>query len=707
MAGVTPASQPSVPTAKQLPTTRTRHGDDTVDPYAWLIDRDDPDTIPYLEAENAYCEAATESLKPLQDTIFGEIKDRTQETDLSVPSREGGWWYYSRTEEGKQYSIQCRRRTETADGSGESGDPAEQVILDQNAAAGDSDYFRLGVFEVNADGSLLAYGVDVDGSETYTIRFLRLGADAAAANEPLPDEITGAYYGGAWSADGSTFFYTTLDPAMRPYRAWRHRLGTAQADDELLREETDEKYFLHVGNTRSRDFILLTAGSSLTSEVAYLSAADPAGAFVPVHPREQGLEYSVDHHGDTFYVLHNDGAPNFTLAAAPVSAPGKANWRPVIEHRDDTRLLDVDAFAGHLAISLRNNGLTGVRVYPLDGDTVGGPRDVEFPDEVYTVSVGDNPEYETGTLRLDYTSFVTPRSVYDYSVDTSALTLKKRTEVLGGVDLDQYETAREWATASDGARIPLSLAWKKGTPRDGSAPVLLYGYGSYEISVDPAFTIPRLSLLDRGVVYVTAHIRGGGEMGRQWYENGKLLAKRNTFTDFVDAADHLVESGWTAYDRIVARGGSAGGLLMGAVANLAPHKFRGMLAHVPFVDALNTILDPSLPLTVIEWEEWGNPVASAEVYRYMKSYSPYENVAAVDYPAIFATAGLNDPRVGYHEPAKWVARLRTTKTDGNPLLLKTEMGAGHGGKSGRYDAWRDEALYLAWALTLVEATEPR
>lgn len=691
MADVTDASQPSAPEAKQVPATRTRHGEETVDEYSWLLDRGDPDTVPYLEAENAYCDSRTAHLTPLRDTIFAEIKERTQETDLSVPAREGEWWYYSRTEEGKQYAIYCRRRS--ADAS-----TPEQVLLDGNELAGASDYFRIGVFEVSGDGAQLAYGVDLNGSENYTIRFRRLDT-----GETLPDEITGAYYGGAWSTDGTTFFYTTLDAAMRPYRAWRHRLGSGQDTDDLLREETDEKYFLQLTATRSRAYVLLHAGSSLTTEVSYLDAARPDGDFVPIEPRRQGLEYAVEHHGDVFYVLHNGDAPNFTLAVTPVGSPSRDHWRAVIAHRDDTRLTDVDAFADHVAVSLRKDGLTGVRVYALDGDELGAASDVSFPDEVYTVHVGDNPEYDTAKLRLDYTSFITPRTIYDYDVTTSDLELKKRTEVLGDVNLAEYETAREWATAGDGTRIPLSLAWKKGVPRDGTAPCLLYGYGSYEASTDPSFSIPRLSLLDRGVVYVAAHVRGGGEMGRQWYENGKLLAKRNTFADFVAAADHLVRTGFTSYDRIVARGGSAGGLLMGAVANLAPEKFRGILAHVPFVDALNTILDPSLPLTVIEWEEWGNPVDSAEVYAYMKSYAPYENVEAKGYPAIFATAGLNDPRVGYHEPAKWVARLRARKTDGNELLLRTEMGAGHGGKSGRYDAWRDEALYLAWALDLVGA----
>ncbi|MQA82280.1 MAG: prolyl oligopeptidase family serine peptidase [Streptosporangiales bacterium] len=678
------------PVAKRVPTTRSVHGDDVVDEYAWLLDRDDPDTEAYLEAENTYCDERTAHLNELREAIFGEIKSRTQETDLSVPVRRGEWWYYTRTQEGRQYAIHCRSRQEDGEG--------EQVMLDQNELAGEADYFALGVFSVSPDGRLLAYATDHDGGEKYTLRFrdLETGAD-------LADEITGVSYGAAWSLDGSTFFYTTLDAAMRPDRAWRHRLGTTQADDDLVHQEDDERYFVGLQLTRSKAYVLLHLGSKVTSEVRFLPSDRPDGEFEVFAPRRQGVEYGVEHAGDWFYVMHNDGAANFALARTPVAATDRAHWEPVLPHRDDTRLEDVAAFTGHLVVGLRRNGLTGLRVLPVDGDTVGEGHDVAFEEPVYTVGGGGNPEFDTTTFRYVYGSLVTPTSVYDYDVASRSHELKKRTPVLGDFDPEAYSSAREWATAPDGTQVPISLVWREGTPRDGSAPCLLYGYGSYEHSIDPMFSIPRLSLLDRGFVYAVAHIRGGGEMGRHWYENGKFEHKRNTFTDFVACAEHLAEQRWTSFDRIVARGGSAGGLLMGAVANLAPDRFRGILAQVPFVDALNTILDPSLPLTVIEWEEWGNPVESADMYQYMKAYSPYENVEAKDYPAIFATAGLNDPRVGYHEPAKWVARLRTMSTGDNELLLKTEMGAGHGGKSGRYDAWRDEGLYLAWAIDVVGA----
>ncbi|HEX6445020.1 MAG TPA: S9 family peptidase [Streptosporangiales bacterium] len=681
---------PTPPVAKRVPTTRSVHGDVVVDEYAWLRDREDPDTEAYLVAENAYCEARTAHLAPLRDAIFDEIKSRTQETDLSVPVRRGDWWYYSRTQEGKQYGIHCRAVDEAG--------TDEQVLLDENELAGDSDYFAVGVFTVSPDASLLAYATDHDGSEKYTLRFRDLGT-----GRDLPDEIVGVYYGGAWSLDGSTFFYTTLDDAMRPYRAWRHRLGTAQDQDELIHQEDDERFFVGVELSRSKRYVLLMLGSKVTSEVRYLPADEPGGEFRVFEPRRQGVEYGVEHAGEWFYVLHNDGAENFALHRTPVGSTDRVSWQPVLDHRDDTRLEDVDAFSDHLVVSLRRDGLTGLRVLPLVDGAIGDGYDVAFQEPVYTVGPGANPEFDTSVFRYVYGSLVTPTSVYDYDIASGRHELKKRTPVLGDFDPDAYESAREWATASDGTSVPISLVWRKGTPKDGTAPCLLYGYGSYEHSTDPYFSIPRLSLLDRGFVYAIAHVRGGGEMGRRWYEDGKFEHKRNTFTDFVACADHLVAQQWTAYDRIVARGGSAGGLLMGAVANIAPEKFRGILAHVPFVDALNTILDPSLPLTVIEWEEWGNPVESADMYRYMKSYSPYENVEAKAYPAIFATAGLNDPRVGYHEPAKWVARLRATKRDEHELLLKTEMGAGHGGKSGRYDAWRDEGLYLAWAIDLVGA----
>ncbi|MEY2433743.1 MAG: oligopeptidase [Acidimicrobiaceae bacterium] len=677
------------PVAPRKPHVRKVHGDETVDDYYWLLDRDDPDTIAYLEAENAYTEAQTDHLAPLRDRLFEEIKARVQETDLSVPTRRGPWWYVTRTEEGKQYPIFCRRPAPH-------DEERETILLDGNELAGGSDFFALGVIDVSPDHTLVAYSTDFAGAESYTLRFKNL-----VTGETLPDVVESTYYSSAWATDNATFFYTTIDSAHRPYRLWRHRLGTPSGDDVLVYEEPDERFFLAVDLTRSERYIVVQLDSKITSEVRVLDANTPEGELRVIERRRQGVEYSIDHQGDRFLVLHNDGALNFELAETPTSAPSRANWRPLIEHRDDTRLMGVDAFAGHLVVHLRRNALTGLHILRNDGDA----HEIEFDEPLFDVNPGSNPEFDTTVLRLGYESFVTPPTVYDYDLDQRELELRKQQPVLGGYDPADYTQAREWATASDGTRVPISVVHRATVERDGRAPCVLYGYGSYETSLDPWFSAIRLPLLDRGIVFAVAHVRGGGECGRQWYEDGKLLHKRNTFTDFIVCAEHLCAASYTSAARLAARGGSAGGLLMGAAANLAPQQFAAIIGEVPFVDALNTILDPSLPLTVIEWEEWGNPLESPEVYRYMKSYSPYENVEEKAYPAILATAGLNDPRVGYHEPAKWVAKLRVTKTDDRPLLLKTEMGAGHAGPSGRYDLWRDQAFVMAFVIEALEAPE--
>ncbi|MFV2022652.1 S9 family peptidase [Micromonospora sp. LOL_023] len=686
---------PVPPAAKRVPTERTHHGDTVVDEYAWLAVKDDPDTIAYLQAENAYTEGATAHLAALRETLFDETKRRTQETDLSVPTRKGGYWYYTRTVEGRQYGIQCRRQVRpdetdppaTTDGTPPDG---EEILLDGNALAEGHDFFALGTFDVSADGRWLAYSTDFSGDERFTLRIKDL-----ATGEVLPDEVPSTFYGTAWSADGSALFYLTVDDAWRPYRVWRHQVGTAAADDVVVYQEDDERFWVGVELTRSERFILIDAHSKTTSEVRALPAADPTAEPLVIAPRRQGVDYSVEHHGHRFLILHNDGAEDFALAYTSVDAPG--DWVPMIEHTPGTRLESVDAFANHLVVSLRTDGLTGLRVLP-DGGTDG--FDLEFPEPIYSVGLDANPEYTTNVVRLRYTSLVTPDSIYDYDLVTRTMELLKRKPVLGGYDPDVYEQHREWAVADDGTRVPISLVCRAGTPRDGSAPCVIYGYGSYEISMDPWFSVPRLSLLDRGVVFAVAHVRGGGELGRGWYDQGKMLAKKNSFTDFVACARHLVKSGWSTADRLVARGGSAGGLLMGAVVNLAPEAFGGIVAQVPFVDALNTILDPSLPLTVTEWEEWGNPLADPEVYAYMRSYTPYENVTNAPYPPVVAVTSLNDTRVFYHEPAKWIAKLRAVAPGGS-YLLKTEMGAGHGGPSGRYDAWHEEAFVTAWILDRV------
>jgi oligopeptidase B len=688
------------PSAKRVPSKRTHHGDTVIDEYAWLADPKDPDTIAYLEAENAYMSATTSGLEDLRSVIFEEIKARTQETDLSVPVRKGGWWRYARTVEGQQYAIHCRRRVlpgEVTPPMPTGGQPlnGEEVLLDGNELAAGAAFFSLGALTASPDDTRLAYSTDFSGDERFTLRIRDL-----ATGQTLPDEIPNTFYGCAWSIDGSALFYVTVDDAWRPYRVWRHMVGTPAASDVMVFEEADERFWVGIELTRSERYVMIKSASKMTSECWLLDSADPTGSFAVVAPRRQGVEYDVAHAGDHLLVLHNDGgAENFELATAPLPGAGdSASWTPLIPHRADTRLLGVDEFADFTVVYFRRNGLTGLRVLSAVGE-----RDITFPEPVYTVTPGINPEYVASTYRLSYMSMVTPGSVYDCDLLTGSLTLLKQTPVLpspAGVEYqpEEYEQYREWAQAPDGTRIPISVVCRKGTPRDGTAPCLLYGYGSYEHSIDPSFSIPRLSLLDRGFVYAIAHVRGGGEMGRPWYLHGKLLEKKNTFTDFVACAAHLTASGWTSQDRLIARGGSAGGLLMGAVANIAPSAFAGIVAQVPFVDPLNSILDPSLPLTVTEWEEWGDPLHDPAVYEYMKSYSPYENVTDASYPPVFALTSLNDTRVRYHEPAKWTAMLRA-RAHGGPFLLKTEMEAGHGGRSGRYDAWHEEALILAWIST--------
>ncbi|MEV6373900.1 S9 family peptidase [Micromonospora musae] len=687
----------SPPQAKRVPAERKHHGDTVIDEYAWLAAKDDPETIAYLTAENDYTEARTAHLAELREQLFEETRRRTQETDLSVPTRKGGYWYYARTVEGQQYGVQCRRAVrdgETEPPVSVDGAPldGEEVLLDGNQLAEGHDFFALGAFDVSPDGRWLAYSTDFSGDERFTLRVKDL-----STGELLPDEVPDTFYGSAWSSDASVLFYVTVDDAWRPYRVWRHTIGSPSAEDAVVHQEDDERFWVGVELTRSEKFVVIDVHSKITSEVRVIPAGNPTGLPAVVAPRRQGVEYTVEHHGHRFLILHNDGAEDFALAYTSADAPG--DWVPLVEHSPGTRLESIDAFADHLVVSLRTNGLTGLRVLPIGG---GDGYDIDFPEPLYSVGLDANPEYRTGQIRLHYSSLITPDSVYDYDLVTRQMVLRKQKPVLPGpdgrpYDPDAYEQHRDWALADDGTRIPISLVLRKGTPRDGSAPCELYGYGSYEASMDPWFSVARLSLLDRGVVYAVAHIRGGGELGRRWYEQGKLLAKKNTFTDFVACARHLVESGWTADDRLVARGASAGGLLMGAVANIAPDAFAGIVAQVPFVDALTSILDPSLPLTVTEWEEWGNPLDDPEVYAYMKSYTPFENVTAVDYPAILAVTSLNDTRVLYHEPAKWIARLRATAPQGD-YLLKTEMGAGHGGPSGRYDSWREEAFINAWIL---------
>jgi oligopeptidase B len=685
--------------APRRPHVLRAHGDERVDEWYWMRDRDDPDVIMYLEAENQYAKEALAHTEELQERIFEEITNRIQQTDVSAPARRGRWDYFSRTIEGLQYPIHGRRPAGAAPGE------TEVVLLDENAVAGDSAFFSLGAFAISANQRLLAYSTDYSGSERYELRFrdIERGVD-------LTDVVPDTYYGTAWANDDRTVFYTRPDDAMRPWQVWRHELGTPAEHDVLVYQEDDERYFVDVERTRTGNYLLITSHSKVTTEVRFVSADAPTETPRVVAQRRPGVEYLVEHHrsrtdGDRFYIVTNDdGAENFKLMLTPVDSPGREHWREVVAHRSDVRLDAVDAFAGHLVLSERADALEQLRVLRLaDGEQ----HVIEQPEPVYSAGVGPNLEFETNTLRYVYTSLATPTSSYDYDLDTRAITLVKRQPVLGGYDPSQYRTERLWATAPDGARVPISVVARADIARDANAPALLYGYGSYEASIEPAFSPIRLSLLERGWVYAIAHIRGGGEMGRAWYEGGKLLEKQHTFDDFIASAEHLIAQRYTSPARLAARGASAGGLLMGAVVNRRPDLFRAVVAQVPFVDALTTILDETLPLTVTEWDEWGNPVEDADVYRYMKSYSPYDNVTAQKYPAILVTGGLNDSRVSYWEPAKWVAKLRATRTDDGLIVLKTEMGAGHGGPSGRYDAWRDEALVLGFLIDQVapEAAE--
>lgn len=701
------------PVAERRPATRTRHGVTDPDDLGWMRDHADVALLPLLEAEDAHADAVLAPLGPLVDAIEGEIRDRTQEDDLSVPHRKGAWWYQARTVEGASYAIHQRfpdARAVAGVGSGPAADAEPIVILDENALAEGHPYLSLGVADVSPDGWLLAYAVDHDGSEQHTLRIrdLRTGDD-------LPVAIPNVSYGFAWAADSAGFVYTTLDPAQRPWRVHSHFLGSdpAGADDALLLEEPDDRFWVGVGASRSGDLIVIDIGSAITSELHLVDAHAMADGARLAIPRRQGVEVQAAHHGDWLYLVSNDDALDFALWRAPVTAPDRSRWQPVIPHSPGTRIVGVEAFAAYLVVHLRTGGRPALRIIDVaalegaevsPGAVAAAGRDLTFPDAGYSLGGGANEEWDTARYRFSYQSLTTPGSLFEEDLATGERVLLKQTPVLGGFDPARYRTELVWAPAADGTEVPVSIACRADVEPDGTAPLVLYGYGAYEISMDPWFSIPRLSLLDRGVVFAIAHVRGGGEMGRSWYEDGKLLAKPHSFSDLVAAADHLAATGWAAPDRIAIRGGSAGGLLVGAATNLAPERFRAVVAEVPFVDALQTILDPDAPLTATEWEEWGNPITDPDVFATMRGYSPTENVGTGPYPIVLATGGLNDPRVGVHEPAIWVQRLRelTSPSPDRPVVFRVELGAGHGGPSGRYDAWRREAETLAFLLAALD-----
>ena len=678
---------PVPPVARKVEKVHLLHGDPRPDPYFWLRDKPNPDVAAYLEAENAYTDAVLKPTEPLQKALYDEMLSHVKETDLSVPYRDGAFLYYYRTEKGKQYRIHCRKP---------GADGPEQVLLDLNALAEGKKFMSLGALRPSDDGSLLAYSTDDTGFRQYTLAVKDLKTGALLPERML--RVTSV----AWASDGQTLFYSVEDETTkRSHRVYRHKVGTPASADALLYEEKDERFNVGVGRTRSRAWIVMESSSHTTSEARVLPAGSPEGDWTLVAPREQDHEYYVDHRGDLFYIRTNSGGRNFRLVTAPVAAPGRANWKELVPHRADVMLTGIDLFKDHLVLEERANGLQRFTVRSF---ATGGSHAVSFPEPVYTASPDTNRVWDTKIFRYGYQSFVTPQSVFDYDMDARKATLLKEWEV-PGYDRTQYSSARLWATAADGTKIPLSIVWRSKTAdgktktlKDGLFPTLLYGYGSYGISIGVSFRSDRLPLLDRGFAYVVAHIRGGGEMGKAWHDAGRMKNKMNTFTDFIAAGEYLVAEKIAAKDRLAAEGGSAGGLLMGAVVNMRPDLFSAVIAHVPFVDVLNTMSDATLPLTVGEYEEWGNP-AKKDEYDFIRTYCPYTNLKKGAYPAILVKTAFNDSQVFYHEPAKYVARLRTLKTDANPLLLKTNMGAGHGGASGRYDFLHEIALDEAFLLT--------
>jgi oligopeptidase B len=665
------------PLATRRPVRDSRHGETRVDDYAWLRERDGPGVRAYLEAENAYTEETLAPLAPFRETLYREMLARIQETDMSVPYREGEYLLYSRTEEGRQYPILCRRRVEGGD---------EEVVLDLNALASGHPFLSLGVYAFNDDGTRLAYSLDVTGFREYTLHVKDMGTEAALL-EPVPQ--TGSV---AWAADGETLFYTVDDPAKRPYQVYRRRLD--RPSPVLVLEERDEHFRLSVGRTRSRALVIALSASHTTTEASFLRADEPEAAWRLVAPREAEHEYDVDHCGDRLFIRTNRGGRNFHLVTAPLTDPGPSSWTELVPHRSDVMVEGVELFAHHAVLLEREHGLPHFAIRDLrSGET----HRVAFPEATYSAAPSANAEMDTAVFRFSYQSLVTPSSIFDYDMERRESTLLKQQPVLGGYDKSQYVSERREAVAADGARIPISLVYRKGTRDAGAAPMLLSGYGAYGYPYPVTFSSTRLSLLDRGVAYAIAHVRGGSELGKAWHDQGRLFAKKNTFTDFIAVAERLIADGDTAADRLVIEGGSAGGLLIGAVVNARPELFRAALLRVPFLDVLNTMLDASLPLTVGEYEEWGNP-EKPEEYVYIRGYCPYTNLAAQAYPAMLVKTSFHDSQVMYWEPAKYVARLRTLKTDDRPLLLHTNMAAGHGGASGRYDALRETAFDYAFVL---------
>ncbi|MEM9679781.1 MAG: S9 family peptidase [Bacteroidota bacterium] len=672
------------PRARKIPKVLQTHGDERIDEYYWMNQRDNPEVINYLKAENDYYEKDTEHLNTFKSQLFEEMKARIKEDDSSVPYKYNGYWYITKFEKGKDYPIYTRKK--------DSLDKPEELLFDCNAMAESHSYFRLVGISVSPDNTKVAFGIDTTGRRNYTIHIKYIGTD-----ELISDTITGTTGSSTWANDNKTLFYTKKDEqTLRAHQIYKHKLGEVQ--DTLIYEEEDDTFGVVVYKSKSRRYIIIACYSTLTNEYHILNADTPDSEFKVFQPRIRGLEYSISHYNGYFYIVTNaDGAKNFKLMKAPEDKTAKNHWQDVMEHRPDVLLEDIDIFKDFLVVSERFNGLNKLRILRWDGSE---DYYLPFESETYMAYTSINVDFDTEKLRYSYNSLTTPPSVIDFNMRTQSKTVMKEREVLGGAfDKSNYQSERLWATAEDGTKIPMSLVYKKGIKRDGSNPLLQYAYGSYGSTVDPHFSSMRLSLLDRGFIYAIAHVRGGEYLGRQWYEQGKLMNKANTFTDFIACSKHLISEGYTSEPHLYAMGGSAGGLLIGAVINLAPKLYHGVIAAVPFVDVVTTMLDDSIPLTTGEYDEWGNP-NEKPYYNYMKSYSPYDNVKSQDYPHMLVTSGLHDSQVQYWEPTKWVARLREVKTDNHKLYLKTNMDAGHGGASGRFQALKEDAEEYAFLLAL-------
>lgn len=681
--------QAAPPVAEKIPHEMTIHGDTRVDDYYWLNNREDPKVLDYLRAENAYLDTMLSPIRQFREDLFQEMKSRIKEKDESVPYFKNGYLYYTRFEEGKEYPVYCRKK-------GDSTAP-EEIMVNVNEMAEGHAYYQLAGLNVSADNKLLAFGVDTVSRRKYTLYIKNL-----ETGEILPDRITETTGGSTWANDNKTLFYTRKNPqTLRSERIMKHRLGSDPRADKEVYFEQDDTYNCFIYKSKSQRFLIIGSSSTLSSELHILDADNPDGTFRVFHPREKDLLYDIDHYGDKFYVTTNFDAKNFRLMETSLDKTTKDNWKEVIAHRTDVLLEGIDLFQHHMVLSERKGGLTQLRIRNLNS---GEEHYLDFGEPAYVAYSSINPEMNTNILRYGYTSLTTPSSTFDYNMDTREKTLKKQQEVVGGYQPEDYITERLFAKAKDGTEIPISIVYKKGFKKDGTQPLLLYGYGSYGNSIDPTFSTTRISLLKRGFAFAIAHIRGGQEMGRQWYEDGKMFKKKNTFTDFIDCGEFLMQEKYTGKGHLYAMGGSAGGLLMGAVMNMRPDLWNGIVAAVPFVDVVTTMLDESLPLTTGEYDEWGNP-KNKDSYEYMKSYSPYDQVEKKDYPNMLVTTGLHDSQVQYFEPAKWVAKLRALKTDNSLLLLHTDMEAGHGGASGRFKALKDIALEYAFLLYLEGITK--